>query len=308
MKEFERSRRFVYQNARPLDLARWQYHFENGSQALVLTALVTYQNADGGFGYGLEADCFNPNSSPIQTWAATEVLREIHFTDKTHPIIQGILRYLASGLDFDMQHRQWMNTVPSNNAHPHAIWWTYKEGEGEFKYNPTACLAGFFLKYGDPDCGFYRTAAQIAREAYQFWLSSMPYCEQHVTACFIRLYEYCLEAGVKIADMDEFKQNLIDQVVYELNQAAGEWEVNYVCMPSNFIKTKDSIFYPANTALIAKECDFIVNEQLDDGSFAVPWQWWTEYNEFEIARNWWKTDFCIKNMRFLRAFQDPALQ
>lgn len=306
MQEFEKSRRFVYQNARPLDLSRWQYHFENGSQAAVLTALEAYQNADGGFGYGLEADCFNPNSSPIQTWAATEVLREIEFTDKTHPIIQGILRYLASGLDFDTQHRQWMNTVPSNNAHPHAIWWTYKEGEGEFKYNPTACLAGFFLKYGDPTCGFYRTAVQIAKEAYRFWLSCMPYCEQHVTACFIRLYEYCLESGVEIADMDEFRQKLIDQVAYELNQAAGEWEVSYVCMPSNFIKTKDSIFYPANTALIAKECEFIVKKQLDDGSFSIPWQWWTEYTEFEIAKNWWKADFCIKNMLFLRAFQDPT--
>lgn len=303
MTEFEKARAFIYRNARPLDFARWQYHFENGSKDSVLSILETYQNEDGGFGYGLEADCFNPNSSPIQTWAATEILREINFTDSSHPIIKGILKYLSSGLDFDDQHRQWKNTVPSNNDYPHAVWWTYKEGAAEFKYNPTACLVCFFLKYGDRECEFYGTAIQIAQEAYRFWVSSMPYSEQHVTSCFIRLYEYCLEAGIEIADMDEFRQKLIGQVAHELSGAADRWETEYVCMPSNFIKTKDSIFYSANAELIAKECDFIIKHQLEDGSFAVPWKWWTEYEEFEIAKNWWKADFCIRNMLFLREFQ-----
>lgn len=303
MGAFEKARRFVYQNARPLDLARWQYHLENGTQDAVLSALETYQNEDGGFGYGLEADCFNPHSSPIQTWAATEILREINFTDRYHPIIKGILKYLSSGLDFDDQHRQWLNTVPSNNDHPHAIWWTYKEGEVQFQYNPTACLAGFILKYGDRECAFYDTAGQIAGEAYRFWISSMPYSEQHITACFIRLYEYSLEAGFEIADMNEFRQKLIDQVEYELYSVADKWETNYVCMPSNFIKTKDSMFCAANAELIAKECEYIADSQLEDGSFVIPWKWWTEYKEWEIARNWWKTDFCIRNMTFLREFQ-----
>ena len=29
---YHRARRFVYKNARPLELAKWQYHFENGSR------------------------------------------------------------------------------------------------------------------------------------------------------------------------------------------------------------------------------------------------------------------------------------
>ena len=46
MKTFEKARDFIYRNARPLDLARWQYHFENGSKEAVLKALSYYQNAD----------------------------------------------------------------------------------------------------------------------------------------------------------------------------------------------------------------------------------------------------------------------
>ena len=70
MTVFKKARTFVYRNARPLDIARWQYHFENGSKGAVLTALAVYQNEDGGFGHALEPDSWNPNSAPIQTWAA----------------------------------------------------------------------------------------------------------------------------------------------------------------------------------------------------------------------------------------------
>ena len=77
MSMFEKARTFIYQNARPLDFARWRFHFENGSVDDVIQILEAYQNEDGGFGNALEPDCWNPNSTPIATWFADEVLREI---------------------------------------------------------------------------------------------------------------------------------------------------------------------------------------------------------------------------------------
>ena len=58
--DIEKARDFVNRNARPLDFARWKFLFENGSMEQVLSALETYQNEDGGFGNGLEPDCWNP--------------------------------------------------------------------------------------------------------------------------------------------------------------------------------------------------------------------------------------------------------
>lgn len=60
---FHKAKRFIYRNARPLDFARWQYHFENGSKEAFLDALSYYQNNDGGFGHAIEPDAWNPNSS-----------------------------------------------------------------------------------------------------------------------------------------------------------------------------------------------------------------------------------------------------
>ena len=94
---YEQARNFIYKNARPLDIARWKYLFENGSEEDILIALSVYQNEDGGFGNALEPDYWNPNSSPVQTWVATEIIKEINLNDKNHPIIQGILNYLSSG-------------------------------------------------------------------------------------------------------------------------------------------------------------------------------------------------------------------
>lgn len=59
LEDYEGIRRWMYRNARPLDLARWRFHFEGGGAAPVLEALSAYQNEDGGFGHALEADAWN---------------------------------------------------------------------------------------------------------------------------------------------------------------------------------------------------------------------------------------------------------
>ena len=55
--DMEQAGNFIYRNARPLDLARWQYLFEDGGRENVLNILASYQNEDGGFGHALEPDC-----------------------------------------------------------------------------------------------------------------------------------------------------------------------------------------------------------------------------------------------------------
>lgn len=115
---FEKARQFMYRNARPLDLARFQYHFENGSKENVLKILSYYQNEDGGCGHAIEADCWNPNSTPLHSGGAGDIIREIDFEDGAHPFIQGLLKWYASGECFN--GRNWQITVESNNDYPHA--------------------------------------------------------------------------------------------------------------------------------------------------------------------------------------------
>lgn len=299
---FEAAEKFIYRNARPVELARWRYIFENGSQEDVLTALSAFQNEDGGFGHALEADSFNPNSCPIQTWNAVSILNEISLTDSSHPIVKGILRYLESGADFSEEHNQWLNTVESNDRYPHAVWWSYADKEQDFHYNPTANLAGFILRFADKESSLYKKSEEIAKNAYDWFKSHVPFGDSHVAGCFISLFEYLSEAGLSIVDMDEFKEKLMEEVNTNIRNDADKWETEYVCFPSTFIRSRSSIFYKGNEEPVEKECAFIADHQLEDGSFVVPWQWFNDYKEFLLAENWWKSVIVIEKIKFLREF------
>ncbi|MBQ9947052.1 MAG: hypothetical protein IJO91_01565 [Oscillospiraceae bacterium] len=301
MNTFAKAEHFICRNARPLDLALWRFYFRNGSADDVLSALSFYQNEDGGFGHGLEPDYLNPNSSPIQTWQATEIILETGVKDSSHPVIQGILRYLDSGADFDTAHNQWLNCVPPHTDYPHAIWWEYNEN-GELKYNPTAALAGFILRFADSSSELYEKGCTIARQAAEWFISAEPFEEMHVKACFVRLYEALCKTNAQIADMERFKECLIRQVNSEICHDISKYGKEYVPLPSNFIHSPDSLFYAGNEELIAAECRLITEGQLPDGSYPVPWQWWTDYSEFHVSANHWKSIIITNNMRFLKAF------
>lgn len=303
MTVFEKARGFVYRNARPLELARWRFHFENGSADDVVTALSAFQNEDGGLGHALEEDNFNPNSLPMGVWKAAEILDEIGFSDKSHPIIKGMLRYLESGSCFDTAHKQWLNTVPSNNDYPCAIWWAYN-GESEFRYNPTAALAGFILKFAEKDSVIYQKALIIAKQAVEWFDANVPFNEMHVTNCFVRLYECLCITGADVCCMDSFKGKLITQVNNSICRDTSKWGKEYVSLPADFICSKDSIFIGGNEELLKEQCRLVKQMQLPDGSFPVAWIWCNDYAEYHIAANWWKSEFCIGYMRFIRDFEE----
>ena len=64
---FEKARAFIRSQARPIDQGLFAFHFESGSSLEVLRDLEKFQNADGGFGHGLEPDIRLSKSSPMAT-------------------------------------------------------------------------------------------------------------------------------------------------------------------------------------------------------------------------------------------------
>jgi hypothetical protein len=295
---FELARNYVYRNARPLDVARWMFLFENGSRQDVLKFLTAYQNEDGGFGHALEPDCWNPHSSPVQTWTATEIIKEIELEEKEHPVIQGILNYLSSGADFD--GHTWANTVPTNNDYPHAPWWGFSPAP-ETTYNPTASLIGFILKFANKNSPIFETARILTREAYSYFTSHHPLNAMHTVANFVDLYQYLKESGVEdLLDMVEFKHLLQAQIRHVISYDTSKWAVDYVCKPSLFIANKASDFYQDNQDICAFECEFLTKTQESDGTWAVTWGWGDYPEEWSISKNWWKSDLIIKNTKYMK--------
>ena len=299
---YQKTQEWIYRHARPLDIARWQYHFENGSKDNVIKALSFYQNNDGGFGHALEPDSWNPNSAPIQTWVATEILREIEVTDQSCSVVQGILKYLASGADFN--DHSWSNTVLSNNDYPHAPWW-HAESESSCKtdYNPTACLAGFGLVFAKKNSQVYKICKRIAQEATEAYLKGGLLDDMHTVLCYIRLMEYCEKIDEQVIDLEALKTKLREQVSYSITKDTSIWETSYICRPSQFFNSRDSIFYETNQKVAEYECEYILKTQLDDGSWDIVWSWNNYPEEWAISKNWWKANSTILNYLYLRGFE-----
>ena len=300
MNTYEKARAFMYRCARPLELALWQFHFEGGSAKNVLYALSFYQNEDGGFGHALEADNWNPHSSPLTTQTATEILYAVD-APADHPIVQGVLRYLDSGKDFDAAHRQWPGSIHSNNDHPRAIWWTYEADKEAFRYNPTVGLAAFILRYADKASPVYAKGLALAQEAIDWLLAQEPFAEKHVVYLFMRLAEFA--GGHDLRGLDQLAARLHALAPLCVCTDLTKYGVEYVDRPTDLIDGPQSPYYPDIATAADAECTFLIDSQLEDGSWPVPWKWWNEFtDEFAVAAMWWKGHIVLKHIVYLRNF------
>lgn len=302
MEMIAKSKKFVYRNARPMDIARWNYLFEDGDKQQVIKYLKAYQNSDGGFANALEPDCWNEKSTPMQTWVATKIIKEIHLEDKSNTLITGILEYLVSKNEFDGHCWNGLNTVKSNNDYPHAPWWFYTKTH-EINYNPTASLIGFMLKYAVEESNTYHMACSLAKEAYDYFKKNFPLESMHETACFVELYEYMKECSIHdLLDLVEFKTLLKRQIKQVITYDTSIWSTDYVCKPSLFISSKKSDFYADNQDICSFESEFIKQTQNIDGTWNVTWSWNGYPEQWSVSKNWWKSDIIIKNMVYMKNF------
>ncbi len=210
--------------------------------------------------------------------------------------------YLGSGKDFNGHF--WLNIIDSNDNYPHASWWNTKSRGVHDDYNPTACLAGFIIRYADKDSELYALGCRIAKEAVDTYMNQGFLGNMHTVLCYIRLMQYAEEVGADdIFDNNALKAKLIKQVEKSITRNAGEWETSYVCRPSQFFNSKESIFYINNKEIADFECDFIIKTQLDDGSWNTTWNWADYPEEWAVSKNWWKSNGIITNLLYLKGFK-----
>jgi hypothetical protein len=303
--DFLNIKSWIYRNARPVDLSRWQFHFENGSREAVLCALSSYQNSDGGFGHALEADSWNPFSSPLQTSTAISILREVACYNEEAPIINNLLSFLENSPSFEK--RGWVQKVPSNNDFPHAPWWAFDKDKtggfnSEWEYNPTAALAGFSLRVlKNKNAKFYETCLRITNEAIKKLLSADS-MEPHELGCFCILFSDLKKSETADNfDLDAMEQKLQKLVCRAIEFDTTKWN-GYVTKPSSFIDSPDNIFYCENKSIMDYELDNIIDSRNKDGIWNIIWTWGAYDKEFAISENWWKANMIIINLILLKNF------
>jgi hypothetical protein len=140
--DVQKAAAFIWLNARLLDRHRFAFHFLSASRDQVLAALRPYQNADGGFGNGLEPDLRAPTSQPQPVEFALHILDEIDaYNDPSVPRACAYLTTITTsegGVPFVLE---------SASAYPSAPWWITADYHPPASLNPTAAIAGLLHKH-----------------------------------------------------------------------------------------------------------------------------------------------------------------
>lgn len=297
-------RTWIYRHARPLELALWQYHFENGTPEAVLSALSFYQNEDGGFGHALEPDNWNPHSSPYTTLYALHKLSEIHFTDTAHPMMRGIFRFLEDS-EYHCENG-WMFNIPSNDHYPRAPWWNYSREANEYEsVGVSLGIACFVLKLAEKDSFLYKRAMTLIEKLITRLQTDAP-CGDMGIGGYCQLRDTLINLGLT----NQFDLALLSDSIKRLVFNAIERDVSrwayYGKRPSSFISSPDSEYYRENEDITQKELDYLIETRPEDEVWGITWSWF-EHNEkysaaFAIAENWWKASSAIDKLQWLKNF------
>lgn len=296
--EFEQVSRWMHRNARELDLKLWNCLFENGEAIEVADALLAYQNEDGGFGHGLDPDNWNENSLSYAVSYAIETLDMVGFHDKNHPVIQGICKYLnETGMD------NWNFTVPTNEGYPHASFYNHEETYNKVeRIGVVLSLSTFVIRYMQ-DTLLY----QEVQKSLESWISLI-YQDKlgdMGPSGYIRLVEAMKEKEIKGFDYEKLQNRLIEIVNQTMQKDEKQWE-QYGYRPSDFIKSKDSIFIEGNMEAIEKECEYLIRTLPKNDVWPVSWCWFDNANRYPreetISLHKAKARKCIERMIFLREF------
>jgi hypothetical protein len=297
--DFKEIKSFIYRNARPLEFALWQYHFENGSKENVLSALLHYQNADGGFGNAIEPDCWNPDSTPYAANYVINILREIDFTEIKHPIYQGILKFLEN-TEYQGDNG-WFFSVPENDLYPHAIWWQYNSDEKQQNIGLTASLSGFILRYVNADTKLYGIAAKYADMLFEVLKSDDSYGDMGIFG-YRDLYTDLKAAGLN----NRFDLDFLESKTRELiHKHFHEYRWDYHQDPAGVLPNPAVYYYSGYEQEMLDALDELIENRSKNVVWDIPWQWYDDgkyAKEFAISENWWKSIKAIEKLLFIKTY------
>jgi hypothetical protein len=210
---------FILRNSRPLDLLLWEHARGRPRHDQVLEALSAYQNDDGGFAWAIEPDNFSPRSTPMGTWKATTVLRQIDCFDPGVPLVGLAVDYLAATRRPD---GYWDATHPATNGFPHAEWWEDTGVEGRlWGINPTAALLGYLLRAGVDVTGDANALVNRYMNGPRVTMTELPVA--------LTLHEDLL--AVAAPAPAEFAERLASDIDAMLERDPARWS-DYVVRPS----------------------------------------------------------------------------
>jgi hypothetical protein len=298
---FERARRFLKAEARPIDRALFEVRFEGAPPEAVASALAACQNADGGFGHALEPDVRTPSSSALATGIALTILKEIGYAGD-HTLVQAAIQYLLAS--FEPESQVWRAVPPDANDHPHAPWWHDEEGSlartfDGFLIIPRAQLVGL-LHHFSAD-----VAPGWLEDLTERTVSDVEAIEALGTGGGDDL-AYALALAEERALPQRFRARLLRRIRAVVPRAVSrdpaEWS-SYCIHPLKIVHAPTSPVADQIWDAIQADLGYQIDHQSLEGTWDPVWTWGGAYPlAWEKARLEWRGHLTLETLTTLQAF------
>lgn len=293
---FEALRRFIETTARPLEIARFRHAFDGESDKLVVDALRSYQNADGGFGHALEPDLRASESSALCTSIAFQVLRSTQ-ARPDEAFAPASIAYFLEILDREKGH--WRIIPRSAEQSPHAPWWNQTDREHVFdcfSLNPTAEILGYLYDY----------QAQVPSEILSLvsdrvvsHLSGLEKIEMHELLCCLRLLQ---TKTLPVEVHERICQKLTQLIGETVTCDPSQWK-GYSLRPLQVVDDPESPFMAGLEEAVAANLDYEISSQNEDGSWTPTWTWGDVFpNDWMLACREWSGAITLEKLLILKRF------
>ncbi len=166
--EIETIDSLMYNKALDVDVALYNYEFDNSTTYYVLTSLYLYKNEDGGFAHSLSLDNLNPNSLVYETYEAFRILKSCNIIDgnqdeTVQDIVFPALNYLWKLDNFSSKNK-------TNDSYACAI-----RFKGEPNNDLFLGIVGYTLLFAPKGTKYYKKALALANEKMDFILNIKNY-------------------------------------------------------------------------------------------------------------------------------------
>jgi hypothetical protein len=295
---FAKAKDFINRTGRPLERARFRFHFEQGSATDVITELAKFQNPDGGFATYLESDSRWAGSSPNGTRVALKILTDVK-APANDPRIQAAVKYLLA--TFDEHIGGWRALPKEANSAPHAPWWNVHEDTGKCDVDssvfPTAALAGYLQAYNAllPQ-GFLNRITD----------SSLKYLADAPVKMQMSDIDTLIELVRLLPPNHPQREASIKKLRAALDIAVErdpqKW-ATYGLQPLSFIASPNSPFYPGLEKEAAVNLAEILQTQKEDGGWPLNWSW-SEVDPaaWKLAEQEWRAVMTLEKLERLEGF------
>ena len=279
----EKGAHFIWENARLLERAIFEFRFCGGSGERILDILRTYQNPDGGLGHALEPDVRAPESQPLFLEFGLRTLYECGLRDAE--LAYKICDYLSLHADLA---RGIPPILPSSQNYPRAAHWNGPMWEQPSMDRLTG-LVGLvhWQKVRHP------------------WLpQAVQACLRNVAATRYRdahtiLTAFCLlESLPGEAATDDLFAKLAAELLHADFFCADVPVTSYGLTPLDFAPTPDaycrSLF---SDSQIDAHLDHLTSKQCEDGGWPIQWE-----PPGELARCEWRAYGTLRALSTLHAY------